>query len=76
MSLVEIEAAVEKLAPAEQSALFEFLAARLREAGNDGLKLRSELLAKWQARQTDVVEQAGGTQSYLNAVRGRDEDCG
>jgi hypothetical protein len=70
----EIEAAADALPVSQKEELFRFLAARLREAGNGGRQPRAELLAKWRGRTTGAVVQYGGTQAYLNAIRGRDED--
>src|SRR5207244_9694453 len=73
-TLTEIEAAVEKLAHAEQAELLRFISTRLHEAKNRGRKPRGELLAKWRGRTSGAVGQCGGTQAYLNAIRGRNED--
>jgi hypothetical protein len=67
-TLTEIEAAVEKLDRAEQAKLLQFIEGRLRTDVP-----RDELLAKWRARSSGIIEKYGGVQAYINMVRGRDD---
>ncbi len=78
-TLAEIEAAVEKLPRPQQAALLDFVARRLQAAAAADTELRRprhELLAKWRAWGSTLVQCAGGTQAYLHALRGRDENGG
>jgi len=73
-TLSEIEAAVSTLGRAEQEHLLRFIETSLRETEENEKVPRKELLSKWQKESTGVVEEHGGTQSYLRTIRGRDED--
>jgi hypothetical protein len=70
--LSEIEAAVARLARAEQAKLHQFLTTRLAQV--ERANPDPELLMKWRARSSGMVERMGGTQGYLDMVRGRDEN--
>lgn len=71
--LSEIETEVAKLARPDQAKLLQFLTDRLSESETQ-TKPCSELLKKWRARSSGLVEKLGGTNGYLDTIRGRDED--
>jgi hypothetical protein len=72
-TLMEIEEAAAALPAKEKAELLVFITKQLEEE-KAGRQPRRALLGKWRGRATGVVAGHGGTQGYLNAIRGRDED--